>query len=177
MVEKKIGDKVIRLVVGDITDMKVEAFVFDITSDVKLGSGYGSAIAMRGGLTVQKELDAIGSCPKGEAIITEAGKLKASHIIHVNGPKFYEPGTEKILKQATLAALNLAKEKGLTQLALPPVGTGFYQVPLELCADVMMDTVEEHFQGETSLNEVIFVALDTRELKPLQAKLDGGSSS
>ena len=31
MTERKIGDKVLRLVRGDITDMEVEAFMFDIT--------------------------------------------------------------------------------------------------------------------------------------------------
>ena len=30
MAEKQIGNKVLRLVRGDITDMEVEAFVFDI---------------------------------------------------------------------------------------------------------------------------------------------------
>ena len=86
MVERKVGDKVIRLVRGDITDTEVEAFVFDITDDAKLGSGYGGAIAQRGGPAIQKELDALGKCPKGAALVTSAGDMKATHIIHVNGP-------------------------------------------------------------------------------------------
>lgn len=175
MVQKKIGDKVIRLVVGDITDIEVEAFVFDITQDAKLGSGYGGAIAMRAGQAVQKELDEIGACPTGEAIMTTAGKMKAKHIIHVNGPKFHEPDTEGKLQRAIQAALEAAQKEGLTQLAFPPVGTGFYQVPLDLCTRVMVDTVEKHLQGDTSLTEVVFVALDTREYKPLQNKIEGGA--
>jgi O-acetyl-ADP-ribose deacetylase (regulator of RNase III) len=175
MAEKKVGDKVIRLVLGDITDLEVEAFVFDITEDAKLGSGYGNAIAMRGGLSVQKALDEIGSVPTGTGVITDAGKMKAKKIIHVNGPKFHEPETEKKLKSATLAALKLADENGLTQLAFPPVGTGFYQVPLDLCANVMVNTVEEHLKGDTKLQEVLFVALDTREYKPLKAKIGQGA--
>ncbi len=58
MAEKKIGNKVLRLVRGDITDMEVEAFVFDITENVKLGSGFGGAIQQRGGIVIQKQLDA-----------------------------------------------------------------------------------------------------------------------
>ena len=112
--------------------------------------------------------------PTGEAIITSAGKMKAKHIIHVNGPKFHEPGTEEILKRTTLAAVQLAKEKGITQLAFPPIGTGMYQVPLDLCARVLVDTVEEQLQGNSSLKEVLFVGLDTRELKPFEAKIGGG---
>jgi O-acetyl-ADP-ribose deacetylase (regulator of RNase III) len=174
MPEKRVGEKVMRLVRGDITNLEVEAFVFDITADAKLGSGYGGAIAQRGGPNVQKELDAIGSCPSGEAIVTSGGKMKAKHIIHVNGPKFHEPGTEEILKRATLAAVKRAQEKGISQLAFPPIGTGMYQVPLDLCARVLVDTVEEQLKGNSSLKEVLFVALDTREFKPFETKIGGG---
>jgi len=119
---------VIKVVIDDITDMDVEAFVFDITADAKLGSGYGGGIAVRGGPSIQKALDEIGECPPGKAISTEAGELKAKHIIYINGPKFHEPGTEQILAQAAKAAFAAAKEKGVSRIAFPPIGTGLYQV-------------------------------------------------
>jgi len=176
MVERRIGNKVIRLVRGDITDMEVEAFAFDITCDCQLGSGYGGAIAQRGGKAIQEELTAIGTLPPGEAVVTEAGKMKASYIIHTNGPKFREPGTAQKLTQATKSVLRRADEKRITELALPPIGTGLYQIPLDLCADAMVDAVAEHLRnGPTSLEVVSFVALDSREYKPLQAKIEGGA--
>jgi len=176
MVERRIGNKVIRLVRGDITDLEVEAFAFDITSDCQLGSGYGGAIAQRGGKAVQEELNAIGTLPPGEAVVTGAGKMKAGYIIHTNGPKFREPETAEKLTRATESVLRRADEKGITELALPPIGTGLYQVPLDLCASVMVDAVAKHLQnGQTSLEVVSFVALDSREYKPLQAKIEGGA--
>ena len=175
MVKKEVGDKQIRLIIDDITDIDVEAFVFDITSDAKLGSGFGGAIAQRGGPTVQEELDAIGNIPTGEAVTTSAGNLKARYIIHLNGPKFHEPNTEGKLQQATRAALKQADEKGISALAFPPVGTGLYQVPLDLCARVIVNTVEEHLKGNTCLKEVFFVALDTREYTPFHTKFAGGT--
>ena len=176
MVERRVGNKVIRLIRGDITDMEVEAFAFDITSDCQLGSGYGGAIAQRGGKAVQEELNAIGTLPTGEAVVTEAGKMKASYIIHTNGPKFREPGTAEKLTRATKSVLRRADEKGITELALPPIGTGLYQAPLDLCASVMVDTVAGHLENsQTSLEVVSFVALDSREYKPLQAKIEGGA--
>ena len=113
MVEKKIGDKVVKLVRGDITDMEVEAFVFDITDDCKLGSGYGGAIAQRGGKVIQDALDEIGSLAEGQAVMTTAGEMKAEKIIHVNGPKYHAGDTEAILRAATRAALELADEEGV----------------------------------------------------------------
>jgi O-acetyl-ADP-ribose deacetylase (regulator of RNase III) len=109
-------------------------------------------------------------------VVTDAGKMKASYIIHTNGPKFREPETAEKLTQATMSVLRRADEKGITELALPPIGTGLYQVPLDLCASVMVDAVAEHLKnGPTSLEVVSFVALDSREYKPLQAKIEGGA--
>jgi O-acetyl-ADP-ribose deacetylase (regulator of RNase III) len=175
MVERRIGDKVVRIVRDDITDMEVDAFVFDITEDLKLGSGHGSAIQQRGGVKIQEELDAIGHCPVGKAVITTAGLLKAKHIIHANGPKFCEPDEKGKLRRATESALRHADQEGLATLAFPPMGTGLYQVPVELCARVMVETVVRHLEGETSLKEVLFVIPDSRERGAFETRIQEGA--
>ena len=48
--EKKIKGCTIRLVKHDITDFETQAFVYYAQHDLKLGSGFGNAIAARGGL-------------------------------------------------------------------------------------------------------------------------------
>ena len=171
-VQLVVAGRTVELVKGDITQVEVDAFIYDITEDAKLGSGFGGAISVRGGKAVQQELDEIGRCPKGSAIITTAGRLPARHIIHVNGPKFFEEDTEGKLLRAVASALRLADEHQLASLAFPPIGTGLYQVPLDLCARVMVDTVMEHLRGRTSLERVVFVALDTREYEPFKARLE-----
>ena len=87
---KKINKTNLRLEKGDITDMEVEAFVFYAREDLKLGTGFGNAIAMRGGLSIQKELDELGEAKVGDVFITSAGSMKAEKIIHAVGPKFQE---------------------------------------------------------------------------------------
>ncbi len=175
MAEKQIGNKVLRLVRADITDMDVEAFVFDITEDVKLGSGFGSAIQQRGGIVIQKQLDEIGSCPTGEAVVTEAGILKADWIIHANGPKFREEDEEGKLRKTVESALSRAEEKGVKRLAFPPIGTGLYQVPLDLCSRVMVETISKHLANGGTLEEVLIVAPDNREFNPFKAKIEEGA--
>ncbi len=169
MEERRIGDRVVRLIRGDITDLEVEAFVFDITEDLKLGSGYGGAIAQRGGPSVQKELDGLGRLAVGEALITSAGNMKATYIVHVNGPKFHEPDTEEKLRRTVLAALTAAKHKGIRQIAFPLIGTGLYQVPLDLSARVLIETITAHLASDTCIDEVVLVSLDSREWAPLAA--------
>ena len=175
MAEKQIGNKVLRLVRGDITDMEIDAFVFDITEDVKLGSGFGGAIQQRGGIVIQKQLDEIGSCPTGEAVVTEAGILKADWIIHANGPKFREEEEEAKLRKTVQSALARAEEKSVKRLAFPPMGTGLYQVPLDLCTRVMVDTISEHLANGSTLDEVLIVAPDNREFSPFKAKIEEGA--
>ena len=175
MAEKKIGNKVLRLVRGDITDMEIGAFVFDITEDVKLGSGFGGAIQQRGGIVIQKQLDEIGSCPTGEAVVTEAGILKADWIIHANGPKFREEDEESKLRKTVQSALVRAEEKGVKRLAFPPIGTGLYQVPLDLCTRVMVDTISEHLANGSTLDEVLIAAPDNREFNPFKAQIEEGA--
>jgi len=175
MVERRIGERVVRLIRGDLTALDVEAFVFDIDSDMKLGAGFGSAIQRRGGIVIQKELEQIGSCPTGEAVVTQAGILKANYIIHVNGPKFREEDEEGKLRSATENALRRADEKGIKRLAFPPIGTGLYQVPMDLCVRVMVDTVTKHLQNGTTLEEVLFVTMDQREYEPFKDEIEEGA--
>lgn len=174
MVERRIGDKWLRLVRDDITDLEIDAFVFDITEDAKLGSGFGSAIQQRGGIKIQKELDEIGAVPTGEAVVTKAGLLKADHIIHTNGPKFREPDEEGKLRTATKSALQRAEEIGVKRVAFPSIGTGIYQVAVDLCARVMVDTITDHLSNGSGLDEVLLVVPDTREYGPFAAKMQEG---
>jgi O-acetyl-ADP-ribose deacetylase (regulator of RNase III) len=171
MTEQKIGGTVVRVVQGDITALEVEAFVFDARPDLVLGSGYGGAITQRGGPTIQEELKKLAPLKVGEAVASGAGTLKAKAIIHAVGPKFQEADTERKLREATLSALKAAEERGITQLALPPMGTGFYGVPLDLCARVMVDAVVEHARNGARLTDVVFCALDRREAAPFEARV------
>lgn len=172
MIDRRIKNRVLRLIKGDITDLDVDAFVYNARTDLQLGSGFGTAISVRGGPTVQddlKKLAPIGVC---DAVITGAGNLKAKYIIHVVGPRFQEENTEEKLKRAVLNVLKLADEKGIESVAFPPLSTGFYGVPLTTCADILLETIKEYLNGDTKLKEVIVCLLDNREFAPFKAKLE-----
>jgi len=166
-----VGGSVIRLMTGDITNIEVEAFVYYAQPDLALGSGHGNAISTRGGPSIKKELDEIGGAAPTEAVLTSAGKLKASHIVHAVGPAFQEEQINEKLQATILNALKCAEEKGIKQLALPPMGAGFYGIPLPVCSEIMIDTIKKYVSGKTDLEEVIIVANDSRDYAPFQKKL------
>jgi O-acetyl-ADP-ribose deacetylase (regulator of RNase III) len=169
--EMRVGYSGVRLVRGDITLLEVDAFVFYARPDLALGTGFGTAISQRGGPAIQKELNQLGPVDTGHAVVTGGGKLNAHFIVHAVGPRFNEPDTEAKLRSTVLATLKAAEEKGVRRIALPPMGAGFYAVPLELCARVMVKTIQEYLQGETAIEEVFLCVMDQREFAPFAAQL------
>ena len=161
----------LRLMKGDITALEVEAFVFYARPDLALGSGFGSAIARRGGPSVKKELDQIGGIQPTESVITSGGDLKARYIVHAAGPVFQEENLEGKLCATIRRALQCAEGRGIRQIAFPPMGAGFYGVPLALCSDLMIRTIREYFAAGGTLEEVIICANDEREYGPFAARL------
>ena len=171
-IRKVVNKTQVALVRDDLTALEVDAFVAYARENLELGSGFGTAIQTRGGDAVKKELEKIGGVRMGEAVITAAGRLHARHIIHACGPKFQEPDAERKLRDCVTASLRLAGERGLESVAFPPLGTGFYGIPLNLCARVMLATVRDYLREETSLREVIICAIDRREFEAFKPELE-----
>jgi O-acetyl-ADP-ribose deacetylase (regulator of RNase III) len=155
-----LKDKII-IMQGDITDMEVDAVVNAANTSLILGSGVAGAIRKKGGDSIQKECDKIGSIPLGEAVVTGAGKLKAKYVIHAAGMYLGGSVSEKSLREATRNSLLRADEKGVKTIAFPAIGTGVGGFPLDRCAQVMIDIVSQHLKNEkTSIERVCFVLFD-----------------
>lgn len=167
----QVNRSVVRLIKGDITDLEVDAFVFYAQPDLVLGSGFGGAIAMRAGASVQKELDELGPVATGEAVVSGAGKMKAEHIIHAVGPRFQEEDMEPKLRTTMLSTLKCAEEKAVGTLAFPAMGSGYYGIPPALSAKVMVEVLQDHLKGDTSLTEVVICVLDTPQYNSFEAAL------
>ena len=161
----------LRLILGDITELELDAFVFYAEPNLALGSGFGTAISARGGPTIQKELEGRGPVETGEVVVSGAGKLNAEYIVHAVGPRFQEEDMEGKLRTTMQNCLKQAEEKGIERLAFPPMGAGFYGVPLDVCARVMIETLGKHMQNGTKIKEAIICVMDKREYDPFQKQL------
>lgn len=168
MVDTKNIASVIHLEKTDLTLMDIEAIVFYAQHNLVLGSGFGNAIAMRGGSSIQEELKTHGTISTGEAVITSAGELKSNYIIHAVGPRFRESDIEEKLIATVQSVLKIAEENKIREIGFPPMGTGFYGIPLELSARVMFEVIRKHLAGETVLEKVVICLIDQREYKAFQ---------
>jgi O-acetyl-ADP-ribose deacetylase (regulator of RNase III) len=167
-----INNSSLSVVKADITDFVTDAFVFYARSDLKLGSGFGNAIALRGGPSVRKELEGRGPLNVTEVVMTTAGNMKAGHIIHANGPKFQEENTNQKLKTTIMNVLKIADSKGMESVAFPPMGAGFYGVPVDISAKITIETIADFLGSSTGIKKVVVCGNDNRELTALQAAIE-----
>ena len=107
----------------------------------------------------------------GEAVVSAAGNLKANFIIHAVGPRFQEEDTEGKLRMTVLNSLARADEKGAERIALPAMGAGYYGIPADLCARVMLEAITGYLKGETGIRELIICVLDTPQYQAFHARM------
>ncbi len=109
--------------------------------------------------------------PAGEAVVSGAGNLKASFIVHAVGPRFQEDDTQGKLRRTVLNSLRRAEEKGIRRIAFPAMGAGYYGIPPDLCARVMLEVIQDYLAGESGIEEVIICVFDTPQYEAFQARL------
>jgi O-acetyl-ADP-ribose deacetylase (regulator of RNase III) len=174
----------IRIFTGDLTESDADAIVNAANNDLQLGGGVAGAIRRKGGSTIQKECDEIGSIPVGFAAITKAGNLKARFVIHAASMSLGGNTTAASLRTSTAHALRIAGERRLKTIAFPAVGTGIAGFPMRECAEIMLQESAKHLSGTTSIERIEFVLFDDAALRvfeevfrAMQSKSTGGATS
>ena len=122
---------------GDMVEQDVDAVVNAANNDLVLGAGVAGAIRRRGGPAIQRECDAHGPIRVGEAAITGGGDLPARYVIHAASMGLGEATTSHALRSSMDHAFRLARENGVRTIAIPAVGTGVAQFPMDECAIIM----------------------------------------
>ena len=145
------------IIAGDLVEQEVEAIVNAANNELLLGGGVAGAIRRRGGPAVQRECDAHGPVKIGEAAITGGGELPARYIIHAASMQLGGHTTNESLRSSMDHALRLAREHGVSTLAVPAVGTGIAGFPMDECARVMRECVDRAVAEGWQPEEIRFV--------------------
>lgn len=159
--------KKLRLVIGDITKIRVDAMVNAANSGLRGGGGVDGAIHRAGGPGIMRELDEIressGGCPTGSAVVTSSGALPAQCIFHAVGPIYHDGrhGEPAQLAACYRKCLELAEQRNVRSISFPAISTGAYGYPAEEAAGIALKTVAGHLnQPESGVREVLFVLFD-----------------
>ena len=163
------------VVLGDITRERVDVVVNAANSSLMGGGGVDGAIHAAGGPAILAECREIvarqGKLSPGRAVVTTAGDLPATHVIHTVGPVW--SAAEADAHAATLAScyresLRLAVELGAATIAFPNISTGVYHYPKDQAAEVAISATratlaqlaDEVADRPLALEEVRFVCFD-----------------
>lgn len=147
---------------GDITQEDVDVIVNAANTTLMGGGGVDGAIHRGAGPSVLDECAKIGGCATGEAVITNAGNLKAKKIIHTPGPVWHGGDREESVKLAGCYenSFRLAKENGLRTIAFPAISTGVYRYPIDKATWI---ATEEGIRAQRDFDEIRFVCFSERD--------------
>jgi O-acetyl-ADP-ribose deacetylase (regulator of RNase III) len=154
----KVGKTTLVVERGDITDAEVDAVVNAASNELLMGTGVAGAMKRKGGVIIEEEALRQGPIEIGEAVLTVAGNLPATHVIHAaTMGKDLKADSEKIAA-ATRSTLALAEKHKLESIAFPALGSGVGGVQPTQSAEAMLSTVVQHVaRGNSSLQKIMFV--------------------
>jgi len=164
----RIKNSEIKIIQGDITELKVEAIVNAANNKLVMGGGVAGAIRKKGGKVIEDEAVKIGPIKIGEAISTCAGNLSAKYVIHaatMGMPACRQAGifkTDEVkIRDSCKNALRVAEELKINSLAFPALGCGVGGYPHLAAAKIMAQEVFRHLrENQSSLREIIFCLYD-----------------
>lgn len=151
----------IEVIIGDITTVDADVIVNAANNELWMGSGVAGAIKSAGGQVVEDEAKSKGPILPGQAIYTTSGKLPYKGVIHAAVMGQDLKTSNKLIRQATVASLNLAEKLKLKSIAFPAFGTGVGGFPMKACAHLMVSSVVGFKSRATSLERVIFCLFDS----------------
>jgi O-acetyl-ADP-ribose deacetylase (regulator of RNase III)/ADP-ribose pyrophosphatase YjhB (NUDIX family) len=158
----KIKDTEIKIVQGDITELKVDAIVNAANNKLVMGGGVAGAIKRKGGKSIEDEAVKKGPIEIGQAVATSAGNLASKYVIHAATMSMDFQTDEIKIRKSCRNSLRVAEELKIKSIAFPALGCGVGGFPLLACAKIMSQEVFRHIREEKSSNlkEVIFCLYD-----------------
>ena len=157
------GNRVLRLVTGDITRVAADAIVNAANSSLLGGGGVDGAIHRSGGPEILAACRGLRAgtypdgLPAGQAVATTAGRLPATWVIHTVGPVYSSrEDRSALLASCYRESLRVAAELGARTIAFPAVSAGVYGWPADDAARIAVTTVHAATEHPT-LTEARFV--------------------
>ena len=154
----------IEYVVGDITELPVDAIVNAANKSLLGGGGVDGAIHRAAGKQLLEECRKFHGCETGEAVITKGYNLPARHVIHTVGPVYSGKKEDADrLFECYYNSLDLAARNHLHSIAFPGISTGVYGYPKEEAAEVAYTAILNWFNENEGYGMRVVIVNFTKE--------------
>jgi O-acetyl-ADP-ribose deacetylase (regulator of RNase III) len=153
----------LKLQLGDITAMNVDAVVNSTDSTLDSGGPVHTALHRAAGPGLARECATLGECPVGEARITSGHRLRARFVLHTVAPIWVggTAGEREALANCYRTCLRLAEARGLASVAFPSIAAGPQpQFPLDQAAPIAIHTILDFLAGHDLPRQVVMVCFD-----------------
>ncbi|XP_042523442.1 protein mono-ADP-ribosyltransferase PARP9 isoform X2 [Dipodomys spectabilis] len=161
----------------DLTKHMVDAVVNAANEDLLHVGGLAGALERAGGPDIQEEsrrwVTTHGKIPVGSIAVTGAGKLPCKMIIHAVGPQWHILGPERSMKKLQTAIINILNcvnyKPSIRTIAIPALGSGIYQVPVDLCTRTILETICFYLQKHQVMGHLQEIHLVSNEERTVAA--------
>lgn len=163
----------VKLVVGDITKLGLDAIVNAANEAMIGGGGVDGAIHRAAGPGLLEECRSIGRCPTGEARITKGYLLPAKFVIHTVGPIWQggDFGEADMLASCYRESLALAAGRGVRTIAFPCIATGVYSYPPDKACAIAVETTLAWLTEHPLPEQVTFCCFSERDAAHYRSRL------
>ena len=175
--ELVVGNRVLALMKGDITQIPADVIVNAANEALVGGGGVDGAIHRAGGPAIMNDLQRRygkrRQCPTGSAVVSEAGNLPARWVIHAVGPRWRGGNflESDLLWSAYRSSFHLADQLGASTVTFPAISTGIYGYPVEKAAPVIISALKEGLEQAESVERATLVLFTGGPLSIFEAAL------
>ena len=157
----------LKVIQGDITQLKVDAIVNAANHTLLGGGGVDGAIHRAAGPELLKECRTLGGCRTGEAKITSAYNLPCKYVIHTVGPVWYGGAHNEVkdLFNCYTNSLKLAELYSCESVAFPCISTGAYRFPKEQAAQIAITAIKQIYSSLKAVKKVTLVCFSEGDKK------------
>ena len=156
----------LKLLLGDITQQRVDAIVNAANTSLLGGGGVDGAIHRAAGPGLLEECRTLGGCPTGEARITQGYNLPALLVIHTPGPIWGggNQDEDRLLANSYRNSLNLAIENNAKTIAFPSISTGIYGFPIHRACRIALREIQSVLNSNAPIDRVLIVCFSQSDL-------------
>lgn len=153
---------------GDIAEQSADALVNAAGTSLEMGSGVAGALRRAAGGPINEEAVSKGPIDLGDAAVTDAYELDATHVIHAAAMPHYGDGraTRESITAATTHALRAADDLDCVSVVVPVLGTGAAGFSFEEGARLVCEAVWD-YDPET-VSDVRIIAYSDDEYATLE---------